>query len=229
MKHFQPILAAGGLVDMVCELIGELKRSEIWPEEFHRACTARGIGEKDRELFEIYEAYQQRLREHGLFDAEGRFWSARDELRKAEHSALFARLVVVNGFTDFTRTQHEIIELLAARAAETIITLPLESEPRRGDLFAKPLKTLAELRRRHGDRLAIEELPRRPRSQWPAMAQLERNLLVNPRAQRRDGPAFPVAEKGADPGRALEHRNPGGRAAGGRNRVDRRPRQAAAG
>ncbi len=84
LNHFQSIATTSGLVDLVCEFISELKRLEIWPEEFHRACAARGLGTKDVELSEIYAAYQQSLREHGLFDAEGRFWSARDALQKAE-------------------------------------------------------------------------------------------------------------------------------------------------
>ena len=184
LTHFQSIATTGGLVDLVCEFIGELKRLEIWPEEFHRACSARGIGDKDVELSEIYEAYQQTLREHGLFDAEGRFWSARDVLQREgegevgvrcrmmndecqtfkpviHHSSFIIhhlQLVVIDGFADFTRTQHEIIELLARRAETAIITLPLEPEPRRTDLFAKPLRTLAELRRRHPE-LTVEETP----------------------------------------------------------------------
>ena len=93
-------------------------------------------------------------------------------------------LVVIDGFTDFTRTQHEIIELLAGRAETAIITLPLEPEPRRTDLFAKPLRTLAELRRRHPE-LRVEEIPRPAAAQWPAMAHLEQMLFVNPRRQRR--------------------------------------------
>ena len=82
IRHFQSIAKTTGLVDVVCEFISELKRLEIWPEDFHRACSARGVADKDTELFEIYESYQQAMREHGLFDAEGRFWSARDVLRK---------------------------------------------------------------------------------------------------------------------------------------------------
>ena len=40
------------------------------------------MADKDVELFEAYAAYQQTLRERGLFDAEGRFWSARDLLAR---------------------------------------------------------------------------------------------------------------------------------------------------
>ncbi len=194
LRHFQSIAKTPGLVDLVCEFIGELKRLEIWPEEFRRACQERGgLAEKDRELADIYDAYQQALREHGLFDAEGRFWSARDVLQKSSGNAadlhpssfiLHSSLVVADGFTDFTRTQHEILEVLSARGAEMFITLPLEAEPQRADLFAKPLDTLDKLLRRHPG-AAVEQLPRPPAADWPALDRLERTLFENPRTMAR--------------------------------------------
>jgi ATP-dependent helicase/DNAse subunit B len=210
LTHFHSIAGTPGLTDLVCEFIGELKRLEIWPEDFHRACAARGVADKDVELFEVYAAYQQTLRERGLFDAEGRFWSARDLLQRAEggrrkaeqndecgmmndelgavihHSSFIIHhsLVVADGFTDFTRTQHEILEILAGRAAEMFITLPLEAVPRRADLFAKPLKTLDELRQRHSH-AHVEELARPADAPWPAIAHLEQTLFANPRDRDR--------------------------------------------
>ncbi len=184
LKHFSPIAETSGLVDLVCELIGELKRLEIWPEHFHQACRARGITEKDVELLEIYDQYQRCLRQHQLYDAEGRFWAARDRLHQGQRRPFEAvRLVVADGFTDFTRTQHEILEILAGWVEELLITLPLEAEPRRRELFAKPLKTLAELRRRH-PHLVLEELPRPQPPPWPAMAHLEKTLFADPRQAR---------------------------------------------
>ncbi len=278
LGHFQSIANTTGLVDLVCEFISELKRLEIWPDEFRRACQARGLAEKDTELSEIYDVYQNALREHGLFDAEGRFWSARDVLARGERrgergegglgtsvtgavgsgqsavgsrqwavgsgqsavgsrqsavgsgqsavgsgqsavgggqsavgseesrssrstinnqqSAIFPlsplssllsplSLVVADGFTDFTRTQHEILEILARRCEEMFVTLPLEAEPRRNDLFAKPLKTLDELRRRHRG-ATVEQLGRTTEPAWPALAQLERTVFENPRKRRRE-------------------------------------------
>ena len=150
MKHFQPIVHTSGLVDLVGEFISELKRLEIWPEHFRQACHARGISAKDEELLEIYESYQQALREHQLFDAEGSFWSARNWLKQGQRRPFEnLQFVVVDGFSDFTRTQHEILEILAGRVESLSISLTLEPQPCREDLFAKPLKTLAELRKRH--------------------------------------------------------------------------------
>jgi ATP-dependent helicase/DNAse subunit B len=179
--HFRPIVSTSGLVDLVCELISELKRLEIWPEDLRRACQARGFTAKDRELLELYEAYQLILRENQLYDAEGRLWSARDWLQQG-HRRPFEnpRLAVADGFTDFTRTQHEILELLAGWVDEIVISLPLESEPCRSDLFAKPLKTLKELKRRHRN-LSVIELPRPENPLWPAINHLEKNLFINPR------------------------------------------------
>ncbi len=184
LTHFRSIAATAGLVDLIGEFISEMKRLEIWPEEFQRACKARGVGDKDVELLEIYEAYQQALREHGLFDAEGRFWSARDVLQKGGGHRL--QLVIADGFSDFTRTQHEIIEILAERATTTVITLLIEEEPRRSDLFAKPLKTLAELRRRH-PQVTVETIARPTAPAWPTIEHLERKLFLNPRAGTGDG------------------------------------------
>ncbi len=181
LRHFSPIASTGGLIDLVCELIGELKRLEIWPEDFRRACQVRGSTAKDLELLELYETYQHTLRENQLYDAEGRFWSARDRLQQGERRPFEnLRLAVADGFTDFTRTQHEILDLLAGWVDEILISLPLESEPRRGDLFSKPLKTLRELERRHGN-VSIKELSRPENPSWPAMNHLEKNLFFNPR------------------------------------------------
>ena len=181
LTHFGPIAATSGLLDSVCDFIRELKRLEIWPEDFGRACRSRGISQKDRELLAIYEAYQHCLLQHHLYDAEGRSWLARDWLRKIQLPNL--RMVVADGFTDFTRTEHEILGILASRAAESWISLPLEPEPRRNGLFDKPLKTLAELRRRHSG-MGVEELSRPGHPSWPAMAHLEQTLFVNPRQAR---------------------------------------------
>ena len=203
LKHFLPIAGTGGLVDLVCEFISEFKRLEIWPHEFLEACRKRGLTDKDAELYEIYEEYQHSLRAHELFDLEGRIWSARDILhhfrtaclRRGEVPAppfvLRPRLptfVVVDGFTDFTRTQHEILEDLAERAEQMYVSLPLEPEPRRGDLFAKPLKTLKALRRRHPD-ATVEQFDRPDCDDWPALVRLECSLFDNPRRPRRCGDA----------------------------------------
>ena len=55
------------------------------------------------------------------------------------------RAVFVDGFSDFTRPQHEFLELLCEWVEELWIALPGENDDRRRDLFARPRGTLERL------------------------------------------------------------------------------------
>ena len=209
IEYFRPIIDKPGLLSLICDFIAELKRYEIWPEHFVQACKSLAATDKHRELGAIFAEYQQTLRQHNLYDEEGLFWSARDWLgrvaqqlasegqvdqRGAAANTLTRalgrlRLVVADGFTDFTRTQHEILEILARCAQQVCISLPLEAEPGREELFAKPLKTLAELQRRHRQ-VTLEQLERPSPPHWAALDHAERWLFANP----RNVPPAPGAE-----------------------------------
>lgn len=179
LKYFLPVAHRAGLVDMCVQFISELKRLEIWPDEFRVACQRRGMSDKDRELLNLYEAYQLKLNEHQLYDAEGCFWSARALLKEGQREP-FPRLehVFVDGFSDFTRTEEEVLALLADRSQSLVVSLPLEPGNDRRELFAKPHKTLVRLQRL-GAR--VHWLGRPEPKSWPAMAHLERELFKNPR------------------------------------------------
>jgi len=183
LRHFAAIADKPGLVDLVSEWISELKRLEIWPEEFRDACQRRNLADKDRELVALYEAYQRKLTAHDLYDAEGRFWAARARLREGQRRPFeHLKMVVADGFADFTRTQHEVLEILAERTESLWVSLPLEEPLERRDLFAKPLDTLTRLARHHPG-LKRQAMPRRSRGLWPALGHLERELFKNPREQ----------------------------------------------
>ncbi len=186
LDYFAPIAAAPGFLDLLVGFVRELKRLEIWPEELARAQGPRAP-KKDRELCGLYQAYQDLLTTHQLYDAQGQFWVAR-QLLKEDHWEAFpaVRHVFVDGFTDFTRTEHDVLELLAARAESLTISLPWEEGGRRQDVFEKVRLTLEELRRRHPG-LEVEQLL--PGHELPpSLAHLERGLFGNPRQ------AQPMAE-----------------------------------
>ena len=148
LKHFAPIAGTAGLTDLVCELISELKTQEIWPEEFKAACEARGASPKDRDLLGLYTDYQAHLNSQQLYDMEGRFWIARTLLQEgARRPFEKLRSVIVDGFTDFTRTQHEILQILSTRVDRLTISLPLEAGDDRLELFAKPRQSLSLLKK----------------------------------------------------------------------------------
>ncbi len=177
LDYFAPIARTPGFLQLLVQFVREMKRLEIWPDELAASC---GRAEKDRELCYLYENYQRILGEHDLYDVQGRFWSARALLRDGQQKP-FERLqhVVVDGFTDFTRTEHEILEILATRVASLTISLPLELDSPRLDLFAKPAKTLHEFNERH-PQLVVREMPARPLA-CPAIEHVERLLFSDPR------------------------------------------------
>lgn len=183
LDYFAPIADTAGFVDLLAEFISDLKRHEVWPEQYLAACRRGRSGRKDRELALLYQRYQDGLNQGRLYDAEGRFWWARTLLRDgAAESGACPRLLVADGFTDFTHTQHEILEGLAARAEWLLISLPLDVEDGRPELFRKSGDTLAELRRRHAD-LQVATQPRSDQLDWPAFSHVERQLFRNPREQ----------------------------------------------
>jgi ATP-dependent helicase/DNAse subunit B len=183
LVYFAPIAGADGLVDLVCELFSDLKRQEIWPDQFQRICQLLGNPAKDRELADLYERYQQILNVHHLYDAEGRFWYTRDLLAQGERGP-FAdlSLVVVDGFADFTHTQHEILALLHASVDEILISLPWEAG--RDELFHKSAATLVELEQRlPGIKREVLNRSKSPPSPAAAtIAQIERQLFRDPRS-----------------------------------------------
>lgn len=180
LRHFKAIAASDGLVELAAAFISELKRLEIWPDHFGRACRERGATDKDRELIRLYADYQEALNNYNLYDKEGRYWTARRLLREGQKRPYeHLELVVVDGFTDFTRTQHEILQILAERVQELFVTLPLEDAPVREDLFARSLETLGILKQNHAG-LKVETLPRWNPPDWPAITHIERDLFKSP-------------------------------------------------
>jgi ATP-dependent helicase/nuclease subunit B len=205
LKHFGPIAETPGLVDLAVEFVRELKRNEIWPDDFARACTNNGrrLDPKNRELHELYNGYQNLLVKQRLYDGEGRLWSARDRLQRGQSRPFERlRLVVVDGFTDLTRTQHEIVDALAERVEAVYVGLVDGGDEQRSELFSKPRGTLERLRIAH-PKLHVERLTAPHNRPTPGLRHLESELFKNPRHVKR-GPDARGVEILAASGRVSE-------------------------
>jgi ATP-dependent helicase/nuclease subunit B len=166
LTYFGAVAETAGFLELCVSFISELKREEVWPEEFEKACrggseqTGRvGGSRKDRELALIYDRYQRCLHAadrggsggeiaSGLYDGEGRFWTARTLMNRGHRGPYRdLTLAVIDGFSDFTRTQYEMLGTLAKWAPRVLITLPQDAADSRQDLFAKSTVALDELRK----------------------------------------------------------------------------------
>lgn len=183
LAHFAPIAHTQGFLDALADVISELKRAEIWPEELRAAAQQRGLTSRDGELVGLYGGYQDLLSTFNLYDREGRMWLARDQLARGFREPFAAvRVVVADGFTDFTRTQYDMLESLAATAGEVLVSLPYEADAEREEVFATTSETLAQLRRRF-DVEAVNLAGRRRRgaAAGAGLAALEWGLFRHPR------------------------------------------------
>lgn len=188
LQHFAAVAETPGFVDLAVNFVADLKRAEVWPEEFEKACQARSSGKRrpaiDRELHALYAGYQELLVKHRLYDAEGRLWAARDRLQRGQKRPFETlQLVVVDGFSDLSRTQQEIVDVLVGRVAEVLISVSDDDGNDRQELFRRPRKTLDALKSRH-KQARVERLA--PGSRRPAaLVHVERQLFKSPRIVER--------------------------------------------
>jgi ATP-dependent helicase/DNAse subunit B len=198
LKYFADAARRGAFIDLLSEHFRELKRADISSASYAKKPAPRTSKEEHYDLALLYSEYESLLGKHSLIDEEGAHLAARDALA-AEKAASFSQLalIAVDGFTDFTRTQHDILRLLSERATQLVITLPADqslplppgegrgegklpdrSTSPRSDLFAKTTATLDELKRRYAH---LEIHPCEARAlPVPALDHAARHVFRNP-------------------------------------------------
>ncbi|MCE5238564.1 hypothetical protein LLH23_08735, partial [bacterium] len=142
------LLRHAGFVPALCSFVDELKRAAVAPEVFTRA-VRRVFPDDDRAqgLARFYARYQQELTRRNLYDEPGLFWQATHLLSRG-HDQPFgaARLVLVDGFTDFTTTQLQVLCHLAQEGdREVVVTLALSPEPEQRAGYAAAWRLLERL------------------------------------------------------------------------------------
>jgi ATP-dependent helicase/nuclease subunit B len=135
LSHFDRVADTRGFAEGVFDLLAELKRAEVWPEQL----AEHSVSRKGSQCANLYARYQAQLQRLNLFDVEGRVWYARDLLgRGLRRPFENVRAVFVDGFTEFTRTQAEILRGLCEWVEELWLALPGEEGDERAELFARP-------------------------------------------------------------------------------------------
>lgn len=130
LEHYQAVEDSPGFIEVLHDLIRELKAGGITPPEFQHAAGELGEGPRLEELAAVYQRYQRVLEEGGFQDYLGAGWSARGCLEAQPELAADWPLLVIDGFDDFNPVQVQIIRLLAERVEEMVITLTGEEAER---------------------------------------------------------------------------------------------------
>ena len=159
LEHYAPLKNKPGFVQVVREVISELKAALILPQKFREGIAGLGGAARLRELADIYAAYQEQLQNERWADREGLLWLAVEALQKRAPDCCRAwPLLIIDGFDDFNPAQRALLSLLADRVGDFMITLPQAEQvpyPRYEDTRRKVEKML-------GDEAEVISEARRP-------------------------------------------------------------------
>ncbi|HET6426246.1 MAG TPA: PD-(D/E)XK nuclease family protein [Planctomycetaceae bacterium] len=181
-QHFRGVASTAGFLDVVASFIAELKSDEIWPEDFLKVIRKSGrTAERDRELGVVYQRYQDILLQRSWYDNEGRTWFARTLLLEGHCRELPPwSLIVVNGFSDFTRPQYEMLSELSERTERLILTLTDDPADGRTELFEACRATGKGLAMRFPQRAEMS-LKQTKSDEPPFCRPIREHLFGNPR------------------------------------------------
>jgi ATP-dependent helicase/DNAse subunit B len=194
LDHFSPLRASPGFIQILEQLIAELKAARIWPETFSHAVAALGDEPRLRELANIYTGYQARLQARAWADHAGQAWLAVEALEeRAPDVAIDWPLVVVDGFDSFTPVQLALLEVLAGRVNDLIVTLTGTV-----DGSSRPLvhRRFEDTRRQLEEMLGVQAipLPQQVRRVALALAHLETHLFRGQAARQDAAGALELIE-----------------------------------
>lgn len=170
LRHFHRIASTRGFIEVLAELINELKQNGVEVEQFARAASSA----KDRDIAAVYRHYQQALKDSGLVDVEGEGWLALATLRRNRNIAADVDLAIVDGFDQFTPVQALLLAELANSVPRVDITLT--TLPARAGVFSRRSElTLTRLEKAHkqvGSTLHLKTLPALSNNRHPDLEQL---------------------------------------------------------
>lgn len=124
LHYFSAIAGRQGLARSVARTIGEIKRAGKRAKDFSEFTLLALGSERDRDLAAIFERYHELLSARGIFDQDDLYLIARDWLDEngLRNGPLgSARLMIVDGFYDFTPVQLQILERLIRLIPEVIV------------------------------------------------------------------------------------------------------------
>ena len=158
LKAIAPLAAREGCVNTITTLLGEIQRAGKTPAELAEIVaqrtqdltsgptSGRSQVDFDREVALIYAAYYDLLERHQLTEDDADQLSALTVLRCGMNMPWLSnvRLLILDGFFDFTPVQGDILRQLIPRIPETIVNLNYDN--RNPEIFLPFQETIGQLR-----------------------------------------------------------------------------------
>ena len=187
LRYFHRIANTRGFIEILADLINELKHNGVEVERFAQAAGS----DKDHDIAAIYRQYQQALKDSELVDAEGEGWLALATLRQMRKTVQDVDLVIVDGFDQVTPVQAQLLAELARAVPRVDITLT--TLPEKAGAFSRRSElTRTRLEEAHnelGSSLRVMTLPARGSGRQPELQQLGQ-VIFQARAASSGGEAI---------------------------------------
>ena len=175
LTFFKSVADFPGFVEVIAQLIRELKLCEVEPARFSAALERKGASRRDKEVGTVYARYQRELHRRNLYDTEGGYWIAAQILREKGCQELQnTELMVIDGFQTFTSAELTLVEELSRFIRHIVVTLDYDSDPGRETLFAALSRTYVLLKERFPQ---VRETRMEAASGNSPLAVLERELF----------------------------------------------------
>jgi len=121
LGYFGETAEMPGLVSSLGQVIEELWRSRITPDDFARIAESRS--DKDRDIARVFTHYAAALEALGAVDAESAAHAASSATTKVNDLRRWFSLVAVDGFDFLTAMQVNLLSALATRGVDVMVSL----------------------------------------------------------------------------------------------------------
>lgn len=141
LSYYKNITSSKGFIESLNYIIGEIKRSLVYPQEYLSNCPANPYF---KEIGLIYDEYEKLLKSCGLTDREGAYFKAIDILDENLHNFDRLDFIIIDEFYDFRPVEMEILKKLSKTNADIYINIPFEMKTRM-PIIENTLKMLKDL------------------------------------------------------------------------------------
>ena len=143
LRHYDSIAGRPGFVGALADLLAELKRAHLTPAAFQTAVAPAGA--RLLELADLFAQYEVVLAELDWLDPTGLALAALEALGANPELAADWEMLIVDGFDEFDRARLAILETLAQRVGDLMITLPFDPQNSDRLPFRRSGRTLESL------------------------------------------------------------------------------------
>lgn len=160
INFYRDISSKKGFVKIVANIIGELKRSLVSPEQFLNRCPRTSFY---TEIGLVYMEYERRLHDLGLIDREGSFRKSLDLLKKDNSFFNGLDFIIIDYFFDFRPQELELLKEIMKTNCSIYINMPFNRDEN-FNTFNRTIDILKSLE------FKIEKLKKRDLSYYEQLA-----------------------------------------------------------